>query len=487
MLFDAVWQKVLTTVPVVLPVAWNITDIFGPSLSRQASILLPSDVNYTSRATQRWTLHNAPSFIGTIQPATVQDVQNIVRISVARGIPFLVTGGNHGLSKTLAKCQGGVQVDLVKLSAIEIEDDRALMTVGGGVKFSDILIYWCIAMGTAHCVGVVGATLGGGVSSGQGVMGLLVDLLESAEVVTSFGTAITASRDVNPELFWSLAGAGANFGAVTSATYRLPRVINGGNVVNANYLYPATMGRSVFEALASFDDTLGPELAFNTAAFYNPEADQMVIMVNANYYGSRSEAEDILGLFLDLGPLQHEMLVVPWPRVFETSYFGVNDTKACARNQHVNMYSVSAIQTDVDAMSTFLDQVLSFSRAHPDVATTFVVHRFPTGSKAEAEAAPRLKDDRESVYPYRQNKMHIQMESSYSNISLDNEVDRFLQDARHRFVLGSGYKNQSVYVNFAHGDEGAEAWYSAPQLKRLRQLKREWDPKGVFSYFNPIS
>ncbi|KAK7958258.1 hypothetical protein PG988_013106 [Apiospora saccharicola] len=72
------------------------------------------------------------------------------------------------------------------------------------------------------------------------------------------------------DMFWALRGAGANFGIVASATYRVPRFINGGEVVNANFLYSANMSHAVFQALAGFDDSLGAELAFNTARLLQP-------------------------------------------------------------------------------------------------------------------------------------------------------------------------------------------------------------------------
>lgn len=41
------------------------------------------------------------------------------------------------------------------------------------------------------------------------------------------------------------------------------------------------------------------------------------------------------------------------------------------------------------------------------------------------------------------------------------------------------------YSNFAHGDESLEEIYGEP-LPRLRELKREWDPRGVFDQCFPI-
>lgn len=80
---SVVWQKVLaaaatitTTTTVTSP---NIRELFGPSLSSDAAIYLASEANYTAHVAQRWSAHDAPSYIATIQPATVEDVRSIVR------------------------------------------------------------------------------------------------------------------------------------------------------------------------------------------------------------------------------------------------------------------------------------------------------------------------------------------------------------------------------------------------------------------------
>ena len=56
----------------------NITALFGPHLSSEAQIFLPTDSDYLVDVTQRWTLHDAPSYLGAIKPATEADVEQIV-------------------------------------------------------------------------------------------------------------------------------------------------------------------------------------------------------------------------------------------------------------------------------------------------------------------------------------------------------------------------------------------------------------------------
>jgi FAD/FMN-containing dehydrogenase len=45
------------------------------------------------------------------------------------------------------------------------------------------------------------------------------------------------------------------------------------------------------------------------------------------------------------------------------------------------------------------------------------------------------------------------------------------------------------YVNYAHGDEKLESLYGYEpwRLEKLRALKKEYDPKGKFSFYAPIS
>jgi hypothetical protein len=56
----------------------NLTCVFAPHLSSGAKIYYPSDTDYAGEVVPRYSLFDPPSFLVTILPATVQDVQNIV-------------------------------------------------------------------------------------------------------------------------------------------------------------------------------------------------------------------------------------------------------------------------------------------------------------------------------------------------------------------------------------------------------------------------
>ena len=60
----------------------NISSIFEPGLSPGASIYYPSDPDFATETTQRWSTYSPPSFVATIKPVTDEDIQNIVRTAI---------------------------------------------------------------------------------------------------------------------------------------------------------------------------------------------------------------------------------------------------------------------------------------------------------------------------------------------------------------------------------------------------------------------
>jgi FAD/FMN-containing dehydrogenase len=70
-------------------------------------------------------------------------------------------------------------------------------------------------------VGVVGYTLGGGLSWLARRHGLAADHVTAIELVTPEGQLIRATPDDHADLFWALRGGGGNFGVVTAVEFRL--------------------------------------------------------------------------------------------------------------------------------------------------------------------------------------------------------------------------------------------------------------------------
>lgn len=70
--------------------------------------------------------------------------------------------------------------------------------------------------------------------------------------------------------------------------------------------------------------------------------------------------------------------------------------------------------------------------------------------------------------------------------AIQTKIDGFGKQARNNFSATSGSDGLQVYVSYGHGDEGPIPLYSERNLPRLRQIKQEWDPEGLFSFNQPL-
>jgi FAD/FMN-containing dehydrogenase len=134
------------------------------------------------------------------------------------------------------------------------------------------------ALTNDRCLNTVGPTLGGGLGVLYGIHGLLLDALVSVRLVTASGDAITVSSTENPDLFWAIRGAGANFGVVTSATYQIYDQSNEGTRISARFKFSPASNRSVFELFHTMDDEFPPELSTSLSFSYNRTIHQVTIL-----------------------------------------------------------------------------------------------------------------------------------------------------------------------------------------------------------------
>ena len=123
--------------------------------------------------------------------------------------------------------------------------------------------------GYDSCVGVLGATLGGGVGPYGGLHGLQTDALLSVRMVTGTGSLIDVSATSHPDLWWGMRGAGFNFGIVTSATYQVYDFTNNGQAMNADLRFHASQNASVYEFAQSYVGKLPDAFAIDIAVAYN--------------------------------------------------------------------------------------------------------------------------------------------------------------------------------------------------------------------------
>ncbi|MFF9194920.1 FAD-binding oxidoreductase [Streptomyces sp. NPDC014779] len=158
--------------------------------------------------------------------ADQSDVRTAVRYARETGTDLSVFGGGHS-GGGLCMIDDALVVDLSHgLRWVRVDPAARTALVGGGSQLGDLDHEahghgLATPAGIMSTTGVGGLTLGGGHGHLTRAHGLTIDNLLAADVVLADGTAVTASADEHPELFWALRGGGGNFGIVTAFRFAL--------------------------------------------------------------------------------------------------------------------------------------------------------------------------------------------------------------------------------------------------------------------------
>jgi hypothetical protein len=179
----------------------------------------PTDPAY-ARLASTYFRGGAPAIV--LLPRTVEEVVDAVGYARHNAhLPLGIRSGGHGLSGRSTN-DGGIVIDLRHLDSIEALDPAArLVRIGPGARWRDVAATlqphgWALSSGDSGAVGVGGLATAGGIGLLARAQGLTIDRLVGAQVVLADGSLAAAGEHENPELFWALRGAGANFGVVVS-------------------------------------------------------------------------------------------------------------------------------------------------------------------------------------------------------------------------------------------------------------------------------
>ena len=186
---------------------------------------LPGDGGYDDARTP-WELAVDLRPAAVAYPDTAAEVVALVRAAAAAGLRVAPLGTGHNAGP-LGDLSGTVLVRTSRLGGIDIDPDRRRARVGAGAVWADVVDraveYGLTALhGSSPDAGVVGYSLGGGISWYGRSLGLACNSVTAVELVTADGAVVRVDADHEPDLFWALRGGGAgNFGVVTALEFAL--------------------------------------------------------------------------------------------------------------------------------------------------------------------------------------------------------------------------------------------------------------------------
>ncbi|KAI5866018.1 hypothetical protein GGS23DRAFT_364536 [Durotheca rogersii] len=434
----------------------------------------------------RWSSYEAPTFDFVFIPETEAELSAGLQYLTSQNIPFLTKSGGHGYSTTLRQIQDGVLINMEKFNYSRVDDDFTA-TIGTGATFNDMVYTIGTAgrettVGSCPCVGVTGATLGGGVGRLQGLHGLASDAVRKVRLALWNGTIIEASDNVNADLFWGIRGAGQNFGVVIETTFETFPATNGGLHYEAQMTFNISSLGDVIDTLNSLLP-LDPGLAIVTIVAADPATLEPALLVNLVFAGPEAKGKQLAKPFIDLSTSTVESLLT-WVDLPTKGAGGFNNVQ-CIKGRRNSLYGLTQKVIDRDSVLEMAEDFDALVQANPALSSSaFLVESF--GVQA-IDALP----DNFSAFPHRGRLDHFfEILVSYEDDAVAQVGNDWAVSWRDHFRKPeiSGYDTVVVYQNYGHGDEAPSVLYGSAKWrqKRLTSLKNRFDPHNVFGAYHPI-
>lgn len=386
-----------------------------------------------------------------------KDISSAVTFARERDLLVAVRGGGHSWPGK-SVCDGGLMIDLSMMNSVDVDPQRRRAVAQGGTLLNGLdtatrehgLI---TTAGVVSHTGVGGYTLGGGFGRLNRKLGLAIDNLESARMVTADGRIRRVGPDDNADLYWAIRGGGGNFGVVSEFEYALhplPQKVYSGNIV-----WPYAQAREVLRFYADWYAGLSDDMYIGPALVTMPDGSSVVVM-EVVYAGDPANGERELTPLLGIGkPLDNSVGL--------NDYMMMQTQEDAAFAHGIRSYAKSGMVSDVsyDLVDTLLDSFV------PDPRLAFFTHT--------AGGAVKRVDELATAFPHRNAETMVIVAGAWTDAADD---DAAIAAARAWFAEIEPHTG-GYYTNIEYDGDAASGNYG-PAYDRLTRIKGRYDPANLF-------
>jgi FAD/FMN-containing dehydrogenase len=431
----------------------------------QGDLVLPDDESW-DEARQAWNLAVDQRPAAVALPETADDVVLIVDFAREHGLRVAPQGTGHSAGP-LGWLDETILVKTSRMRRVDVDPQSQRARVEAGALWMDVTEavapHGLVGLaGSSPDVGVVGYSLGGGVSWLGRKYGLSANSVIAIELVTADGRHLRVDADHEPDIFWALRGGGGSFGIVTSLDIRLYPI----REVYAGWLiFPVERAREVLTAWREWTETVPDELS-SVGRILNipplpdipePLRGRSVVVVEATLIGDGAQGAELLEPLRALEPELDTFATIP-----------------ASTLHHLHMDPDHPVPGTGDGM--MLDDLTPEAIA---AATAIMGPRSPILSLEFRHAGGELARHAPG------NGVLGSLDAAYlmfavgiaptpeAKAAVEHDVTR-LQRALARWDSGR------MYLNFAEHPRSGRSLFGDDAYARLRRLKSEIDPDNVF-------
>lgn len=461
------------------PAELSETDFQALRASFKGALLGPQDAGYDEvRAVWNAMIDRRPALIARCTGTA--DVVAAVNFARRHRLLCSVRGGGHNIAG-LAVAEGGLMIDMSLLRGVWVDAARRTALAQAGCTLGDVdretqLHGLAAVLGFVSATGIAGLTVGGGFGYLSRQHGWTCDTVLSMEVVTADGRVLRASETENADLFWALRGGSGNFGIVTAFEYRLFPV--GPEILGGAIAWRGEDATQVLDAWREFSAAAPRELTTVAALRIAPPAPwlpkevhgQPIVALFVCHSGKPEDGEKLLAPLRKLGqPVADIVTRRPYTQMQSL----LDATQPKGRRYYWKSHYLAGVSIEAVRLATA--HAARLASPHSAILMFQI-----GGALNELPAGHSPAGNRDARYV-------LNIAASWDKPADDEANQRWARDC---FAALAPCATGGTYMNFLTEEEGAErmeAAYGRPNLQRLGEIKRRWDPDNLFRHTKPVT
>jgi FAD/FMN-containing dehydrogenase len=441
----------------------------------EGRVSAPGDRDWDD-ARQAWNLSVDQRPAAVAIPRSSDDVIAVVEFARDRGLLVTAqgTGHNAGAYDTL---ENTILIKTSEMRGVEIDAEARVARVAAGTLWIEVTepaspLGLAPLAGSSPDVGVVGYTLGGGASWLARKHGLSANSVVAIEVVTADGRLVRATADNEPDLFWALRGGGGNYGIVTHMELRLYPLTE---VYAGMMFWPWERSAEILKTWARWTRTAPEEITTSARIMQIPPIPEIpeflrgrsLVVIDGAYIGDEATGAEVLKPLRDLGPEMDTFAMIP-------------------------PVALSRIHMDPEGPTPALGGASMLLSELPEEAIdAFLAAAGPGSNSALLMAEIRHLGGALSRKPVNAGALS-RFKGEYMTFGAGIPVTPEIAAAIHLGLATladalTPWDSGSAYLNFVEEKVDPARSYPATNYERLRRIKAEVDPTGLFRGNHAIS
>jgi hypothetical protein len=272
-------------------------------------IATPDDSDW-DQARVAWNLAADQRPVAVVFADSADDLAATVRFAAGNGLKIAAQGTGHGAAP-LAPLDETILLKTERMRGIEVDPDARTARVEAGVLVLELSEAagahgLCSMPGSAPDVGVIGYTLGGGLSWLGRRHGFACNRVRAIELIDAEGEARSVDAENDPDLFWALRGGGGGYGVVIALHLDLLPIAE---IYAGALVFPAEVGADAVRAYRDWAATV-PDEVTSVVRFITPPPipdvpepirGRPLLTVDATCIGTREEGEAAIAPLRQIG------------------------------------------------------------------------------------------------------------------------------------------------------------------------------------------